>query len=184
MFTAAVFQITKDDVFESVPRGSSYSSAGTINTGKNRVEGVEFGLVGNLTKKLSMQVGLAMMESEILESSDPENKGKRLSNFADDSAHAQLRYQLTPKFAFGAAATYSSELYSGQPDAAAGEDYKVPSYTYYDVFATYQVTPKLKAQLNINNVTDKDYYLASYRSGAFTYMGDARNVNFSLAYKF
>jgi catecholate siderophore receptor len=184
MFTAAAFQITKDDVFEGVPRGSSYSSVGTINTGKNRVEGVEFGLVGNLTDKLSMQVGFAMMDSEVLKSSDPDNEGKRLSNFADDSAHAQFRYQLTPKFAFGAAATYSSELYSGQPDAAAGENYKVPSYTYYDVFATYQVTPKLKAQLNINNVTDKDYYLASYRSGAFTYLGDARNANLSLSYKF
>ena len=107
-----------------------------------------------------------------------------LSNFADDSARAQLRYQLTPKLAFGAVATYSSELYSGQPDAAAGDDYKVPSYTYYDMFATYQVTPKLKAQLNINNVTDKDYYLAAYRSGAFTYIGDARNANLSLSYKF
>jgi len=184
MFTAAIFQITKDDVFEGVPRGSSYSDAGTINTGKNRVDGVELGLVGNLTDKLSMAVGVAMMNSEVLKSSDPDNEGKRLSNFANDSARAQFRYQLTPKFAFGAAATYSSALYSGQPDAAAGENYKVPAYAYYDMFATYQFTPKLKAQLNINNVTDKDYYLASYRSGAFTYLGDARNANLSLSYKF
>ena len=50
-----------------MPRGSSYDAAGTINTGKNRVEGVEFGLVGNLTDKLSMSVGVAMMDSEVSE---------------------------------------------------------------------------------------------------------------------
>ncbi|MGJ8618908.1 MAG: TonB-dependent receptor [Methylophilaceae bacterium] len=184
LLTAAVFQITKYDVFEGVPRGSSYTNLGMINTGENRVEGVELGLVGNVTDKLSMSAGVAMMDSEVLKSSDPSNEGKRLANFADNSARAQLRYQLTPKFAFGAVATYSSEMYAGQPDTAAGDNIKIPSYTYYDMFATYQFTPKLRAQLNINNVTDKDYYLASYRSGAFTYIGDARNANLSLSYKF
>jgi catecholate siderophore receptor len=184
LFTASAFQITKDDVMEGAPNGSSYDSIGTINTGKNRVRGVEFGLVGNITKKLSTSMGLALMDSEVLKSSNPDNVGERLSNFADDSARVQLRYQITPKFALGGVATYSSELYSGQPDTAAGTNYKVPSYTYFDLFATYQITKKLKAQLNVNNVSDKDYYLAAYRSGAFTYIGDRRNANLRLSYKF
>ena len=64
--SAAIFQITKDDVMESV--GDSYSALGTLNTGKNRVEGIELALSGNLTTKLSTQVGVAKMDSEILKS--------------------------------------------------------------------------------------------------------------------
>ena len=66
LVTAALFQITKDDVFESAPGGTpsgpndpggnDYDPTGALNTGKNRVRGIEAGVVGNLTDKLMMQV--------------------------------------------------------------------------------------------------------------------------------
>ena len=34
------------------------------------------------------------------------------------------------------------------------------------------------------NVTDETYYLAAYRSGAFMYLGDARNARLTLDYDF
>ncbi|MCB1705043.1 MAG: TonB-dependent receptor [Halioglobus sp.] len=187
--TAAVFQITKNDVMESV--GDDYETLGTLNTGKNRVTGVEFSLSGNLTEELSVLAGASFMHSDILQSYDEPSEGNRLSNFADDSAYLQLRYQATPKFAFGGTATYSSEMYAGQPDSAASFDpetgkysYEVPAYTVYDLFATYMFTEKLNARLNVGNIMDNNYYLASYRSGAFTYIGDARNVQLYLTYEF
>jgi len=184
LFTASVFQITKDDVFEGAPRGTGYSDLGSINTGKNRVQGVELGLVGNVTEKLSMQLGLAVMDSEVLKATNKADEGNRLGNFANNTGRAQLRYQLTPKFAFGSVATYKSEVSAGQPDSAASANYKLPSYTYYDLFASYDFTPKLKAKLNVNNAFDKEYYTALYRSGAFSYIGDRRNANVTLSYKF
>ena len=35
-------------------------------------------------------------------------------------------------------------------------------------------------RLNVSNVTGEDYYLAAYRSGSFTYIGDGRRIRFSL----
>lgn len=178
--TASIFQITKDDIME----GEDYSVVGTLNTGKNRVQGVEFSLVGNLTDRLSTQFGVATMDSEVLASVNPDNIGKRLSNFADDSLFMQLKYQASPKFALGGSVTYSSELFPGQPDAAAGDTYKVPGYTVLDVFASYEFSDKISARLNVGNLTDEDYYLASYRSGAFTYIGDARRADLSVKFEF
>ena len=187
--TAAIFQITKSDVMESV--GDDYATLGTLNTGKNRVQGIEFSLVGNISTKLSTQFGASFMESEILESYTTASEGKVLSNFADDSVFLQLRYQASPKLSFGGTLTYSSEMYAGQPDTAAGfssttgeYSYEVPSYTVFDAFASYQFSEQLKARINIGNVTDEDYYLAAYRSGAFTYIGDARNAHVSVEYEF
>lgn len=184
--TVALFQITKDDVME----GEGYETTGSLNSGENRVRGIEASLTGNITEKLSTQFGVAIMESEVLDSYNPDNIGRSLSNFAEDSAFLQLRYQLLDRFAFGGTASYKSEMYAGQPDSAAGwsttindYSYTVPSYTVFDVFAEYDVTDNLNARLNVTNVTDKDYYLAAYRSGSFTYMGDARRAVLTLTYQ-
>ena len=187
--TIALFQITKKDVMESIG-DDDYATIGTINTGKNRVKGIEIGLTGNITEKLSTQFGLAIMDAEVLESHNEDNIGKTLSNFADDSAYLQLKYQLTDRFAFGSTVTYSSELYAGQPDTAAGFNtsindysYTVPSYTTLDLFASYDFTDQLSTRFNLLNATDEDFYLAAYRSGAFTYIGDARRATLSLTYQ-
>ena len=184
--TAAVFHIAKSDVME----GADYGAAGTFNTGKNRVMGIEFGLAGNITSKLSAQAGVTLMKAKVLDSFTAANEGKTLSNFADRTASAQLRYQATPKIGFGTAVKYESKKYAGQPDTAAAFDAQgrysqpVPAYTVWDLFADYRIDKQAKLRLNIGNVFDKDYYLAAYRSGSFLYKGDARNARLTLNYEF
>ena len=191
LVTAAAFQVTKDDVMENV--GDDYESLGTLNTGKNRVRGFEFSVVGNVTEDLSFFVSAAIMESEVRDSYNRANVGKRLSNFANEGVYAQLRYRVPylPALSVGAVVTYQSAMFTGQPDSAAGYDasvgkytYKVPSYTTLDLFANYKITEQIGLRLNIGNVTDEDYYLAGYRSGSFAYIGDARNAKLALTYSF
>lgn len=182
LFTAAIFQITKDDVMETV-RGFDYSSLGALNTGKNRVRGIEVGLTGNITKKLSTQFGVTAMNAEVVESLSEDNVGRTLANFSDNHAFLQLRYQMTPKFSFGGSYIAKSEAFAGQPDSAAG-DIRIPGYGVMDLFANYSFTDNLKARLNVGNVFDKDYYTASYRSGSFTYIGDRRHAYATLSYTF
>ncbi|MGB1091213.1 MAG: TonB-dependent receptor, partial [Oceanobacter sp.] len=196
LLSAALFYIDKKDVMEGV----DYETTGTLNTGGNRVKGLELTAAGNLTDKLSTLAGLSLMESEITDSfydgvntyvngwtgeeaTTEDRIGGRLANFADRSLFAQLRYQLTDKLAFGGSATHSSESYVGQPDSAAG-DLSVPAYTVFDAFVSYDVSKKLNTRLNIGNVTDTDYYFAAYRSGSFAYMGDARNAQVTVSYDF
>ena len=178
--TAAIFQITKSDVME----GADYTSEGTLNTGKNRVKGLEVSLVGNITHDLSIQLGASLMDSEILDSVNDDSLGKALANFADESAYAQVRYQFTPQFSAGAVATYSSEIFVGQPDSAANEELSVPSYTVFDLFANYEINEQLKLRLNVANLADKDYYLTAYRGATFAYIGAARNTKLTLSYEF
>ena len=189
LVTAALFQITKDGVFET--QGDGYSPGGTLNTGKNRVRGFEAGLVGNLTDELMMQVSGTIMDSEVLESNDVSSIGHRLSNFANTQLNAQLRYQVTPAFAFGTTASYKSEMFTGQPDAGAGYDptlgvytYRVPDYWTFDAFATYRINEALQARVNVTNFTNEDYYLAGYRSGHFLYKGDARRATLTVTGRF
>lgn len=186
---ASWFQITKSDVMESV--GDAYSTLGTLNTGKNRVDGIELAMNGSITDKLSVQVSAAKMQSEVLSSVDEDNVGLELSNFAGESFYVQLRYQPTESFAFGGDFTYKGEMYGGQPDSAASystdiSDYSivVPSYNVINLFANYSVSDAMTLRLNIGNVTDKEYWTAAYRSGAFMYLGDGRSAKATLTYEF
>ncbi len=187
--TAAVFNMTKSDIHESV--GNAYSNLGTLNTGENRVRGVEFSLVGNITDKLSTQVSAAFMESEVTKAFVPEQVGLALSNFADDSVYLQLRYQATPAISFGGSVTYQSEMYGGQPDTAAGfnaaiNDYSivVPSYSVVDLFLNYEHSDRLALRVNAGNVLDEEYWTAAYRSGSFMYLGARQNLRASVTYGF
>jgi len=182
LLTAAVFQTTKDDVIEG--GNNSYAGGGSLNTGENQVQGIELGLSGNLTDKLSGQMGFALMHSDTLKSFDDENEGKPKANFAKRSASGQLKYQATSKFAFGGAVTYSSGMFGGQPDAAANTDISIPGYIVYDAFASYDINKNMTVRANILNLFDKDYYTALYRGGSIVYKGDARSANVNLTYKF
>ncbi len=188
--TAALFQIDKSDVMEQAVGSDGYGSLGSLNTGRNRVRGLELGLVGQITDKLTAQAGVALMKSKVTRSANPDAVGRRLSNFADQSAFLQLKYQATEGFAFGANLRHESRKYAGQPDSAAGfnadGDYSqpIPAYTVFNLFASYRFNRNLDARLNVGNVTDRDYYLAGYQSGSFLYKGDARNARLTLNYQF
>ena len=186
---AALFRITKSDVHESV--GDSYSTLGTLNTGENRVEGIEFGLSGDITDKLSIQASAAFMDSEILKSYNEDNIGLALSNFADESFYIQMRYQPSEKFAFGGDYSYQSEMFGGQPDTAAGFNAEtgeysivVPDYEVVNLFANYYYSESLTFRVNVGNLFDKEYWTAAYRSGSFMYIGDGRNITGTLSYEF
>ncbi len=186
LLTAAVFQIDKKDVME----GEGYATTGSFNTGENRVRGIELGATGEITDKLVVQAGVTVMDSEVLKSATERYEGKTLSNFAEKTAFAQLKYEVIEDLWLGAAAKYESEKFAGQPDTAAAltadDKYAqpVPSYTVYDLFGTYRFNKQLDMRVNIGNVTDKEYYTAGYRSGSFLYIGDAFNYRVTLNYEF
>jgi catecholate siderophore receptor len=190
LLTAALFQTTKDDVME----GNGYDAVGTFNSGKNRVRGFEVGIAGNLTPAWSMQGGLTLMESKVRESATEDNIGKMVSNFAKFQASFQTRYQFTDKFAMGFAVKHKSKRYGGQPDTAAsyvvnddGSYYynrPVPAYTVGDAFVEYKFNENMDFRLNVNNITNEDYYLTVYRGGFFLYKGDARQIVGTLNIKY
>ena len=182
--TAALFQTTKRDVME----GANYDAIGTFNTGKNRVRGFELGLSGDVTDKLSLQAGAAVMKSKVLASATATNIGNPLSNFADKSYSVQAKYQLTDAFSFGAVNRYESRRCGGQPDTGAGYTngacaQPVPSFNVTDLFAAYRFNKKIDMRVNVLNAFNKDYYTAVYRSGSFLYKGDARAVRVTLNYE-
>jgi catecholate siderophore receptor len=200
LLTTSLFQITKSGVME----GANYDSVGTFNSGKIRVRGLEVEMAGNITDQWSVQGGLTFMNARVLKSANvgfnatqlalgATNIGKTISNFADFQASVQTRYQVTDKFAMGAAVKHKSGMYGGQPDTAAaftqtstGYTYSqpIPAFTVGDIFFEYKFNNRIDLRVNVNNVTNEDYHTAVYRAGFFLYKGDARQITGTLSAKF
>jgi catecholate siderophore receptor len=187
--TAAAFQSTKSDVMESLST-TGYASEGSYNSGGNRVRGVEFSLTGNVTDQLTVQAGAAFMKSKVTKSYTASNVGKPLANFANQTFSLMGKYQFTPKFSLGATARHESGRCGGQPDTAVSVDattgmcaQPVPSFTVYDLVGSYRFNKRVDMRVNVLNVTDKDYYTAVYRSGAFLYKGDSRAARVTFNYE-
>ncbi|MBA6339961.1 TonB-dependent receptor [Colwellia sp. MB02u-10] len=190
LFSASIFQITKNDVMESVG-DDDYATLGTLNTGENKVRGIEIGFVGNLTDELSVQFSATSMDSEVVDSINEDSIGLALSNFAEKSVYLQLRYEINESFVVGGDYAYQSEMYAGQPDTAAGYDsvnnqysVVVPSYQVVNLFANYYATNDLSFRLNIGNAFDEKYWTAAYRSGSFMYLGSATSTKLTATYEF
>ncbi|MEZ5969783.1 MAG: TonB-dependent receptor [Hyphomonas sp.] len=167
--TAAVFQITRDGVPISNGRGAT-----TAGSQDQEVQGVEFGVAGNLTDKWSLFGGLTLFETEITDSTDATQIGEMFPNVSEQSFTLTSRYQITHRFHLGGTAGYNTEKFGGT--VAAGSTF-VPDYWRFDFFGGYQIADNMEVTFNILNATDELYYDALYRSGTpFSYVAPGRSA--------
>ena len=180
MVTGAAFQTTKDKARESVGTGAT---AQTLDTGKYRITGIELGVAGNLTEKLSLWGGATMMDSEILESANATNVGAEFANIAHEQFNLMAKYQLTDKLSIGGQATWRGKIQGGTFAATNGNE--LPSYWRFDAMVDYQIRDNATLSLRIDNLTDALYYDAFYRSGApYVYVAPGRSASLNLTMKF
>lgn len=168
LLSAAAFRITKENARELQGDGTYQL------VGKLRSQGFEASVNGTLFERLNLFGGYTYTDAKIVASSNAANVGKIFANIPKHSASLLATLLVTSNFEFGGQATYRSELFGGT--AAAGTA-RVPGYTRFDIVARWKPTTWLETRLNVNNVTDKTYYDAIYRSATpFAYVAPGRSA--------
>lgn len=168
LLTAAAFQIDKKNARENIG-GNVFELVGEL-----RSRGFELGVSGKLLDRIELFGGYTYTDAEIVDSTNAANIGRQFANIPKHSANLLATVYVTPRLEVGGQIHAQSKFFGGT--LAAGTS-TVPGYARFDAMARYQVTPKLEARLNINNLTDKTYYDAIYRSGApFAYVAPGRSA--------
>lgn len=177
--TAAAFQTTKTNALETTGSGTT---AVTAATGEYRLRGIELGLAGNLTERLSLYGGAVWMQSEVLASASSANIGKEIANISHEQFNLLGKYQLNDRLTLGGQATWTGSKNLG---SMAANGNKLPSSWRFDAMADYALTAKMVVSARIDNVFDETYYDAAYRSGSpFVYVAPGRSAQVSLKVKF
>lgn len=136
-----------------------------------QVDGVEIQLQGRLTDNLSIQAGYTKLDGETADGEDPRE-------LPDNMASIWTSYQANEKLGFGLGVVYQDDSLISD-----GSDLVLPSYTRVDAAVSYDVSEKLRVQLNIENLFDEDYYPNAHSTHQVT-VGEPVNARLSLTGRF
>ncbi|AOJ41670.1 ligand-gated channel protein [Burkholderia lata] len=153
--TSALFQTEKTNARVSDGLGH------TVNAGKQRVRGVEFGFAGNLSPKWHVFGGYSYLNAITTDAGpgSPGASGLPMVMVPKHNFTLWTSYDVMPKLTLGAGATVMSQTYAS---VSATTKKWTPGYARFDAAATWRVNKTMDVQLNVQNLFDKKYYSSAY----------------------
>jgi iron complex outermembrane receptor protein len=160
--TIAVYTMEKTNVITADPLNAGFSVA----IGEAKSKGVELELSGDLPAQFRVQASYAYTDAEsgtnVL---DPDFRkvvaaGDPLINIPEHQANVLLFKDFDVsgrQLTFGAGVQYVSERLG-----ETGTDFFLPSYTLAKLLASYEVIDNLTIHGEVTNLTDEEYYPASF----------------------
>jgi len=170
LLSAALFRTEKTNARTEDP--SNPNDFITLN-GKQHVQGIELFATGKLTNEWSVLAGYAYLNGKIDSSANPLEVGQPLSSAPRNSGNVWTTYSFPFGLDLGFGATYVGERVVNTTATR-----YVDGYLTLDAMASYRVTGNFSLQLNVYNLTDKQYVAAMYNTGSSGHVlpGSARSA--------
>lgn len=171
--TAAIFRTEKQNTRIALDATTS------ANAGESKVDGFEIDLKGQITDKWDMSAGYSYLDSKLTKAAynATATAGKPLPFVAKNSATLWTSYKVLSKLTIGAGAQYKDLVYVNT-----SSNKYLPAYTIYNAMAKYDVNKNVNIQLNVNNISNKRYFVSGHTHQAFE--GDGRNAVLALNFKY
>jgi catecholate siderophore receptor len=155
--TAALFHTEVDNAQTNDPENPTV----TILNGDQRVEGLELGLNGYLTKHLEMVAGYTYLDGKTLASGNPAYVGQALPIVARNAMNLWTEYELTDDWEIGLGGNWLGARYADSAQTAT-----IPGYVVFNAMASYKISQKASLQLNVINLANRLYYDSAYYTSA------------------
>lgn len=173
LFTAAVFQLTKDNVVTAIPGTFLQDQLGQV-----RSTGVELEGKVNVNENLSLVSGYTYVDLEITEDPDSNLVGNTPFLVPNSTASLWADYTITQGtlsgLGFGAGVRYVGKSWADNENL-----YRVPSATVFDAAVRYRIND-WQASLNVSNLADKEYVRGCGGYNVCGY-GDPRTITFKIS---
>ncbi|MDB4836950.1 TonB-dependent siderophore receptor [Marinomonas sp.] len=150
------------------------SSYNYVATGKRRMTGAELEVIGQLTERFRMTAGYSYIDTDIIEASAYD---VLISYMPQHMINLWGNFQINHKLNLGLGLNAMSKI---ENDSGADAD----AFKTVSTMISYQITPSLRTQLNINNLLDEQYYARVGTSGQFNIPGAERSAKASMHYDF
>jgi catecholate siderophore receptor len=161
--------------------------------GSARVDGVALGAAGQVGEKWAVFANYTYLDSEVLQSisdiaigggSIDITAGDPLPNTPEHSAGVWTTYHLSNALTIGYGVTYQGE-YTFSRASAAADLHFTPDYWVHRLMASYSFSDSLRLQLNVNNVTDEEYFerIRNNATNGWATPGAARAAVLSLSWR-
>ncbi|WP_151798894.1 TonB-dependent receptor [Acinetobacter calcoaceticus] len=152
-----------------------------VDSGRVQSHGVEVELKHQFNDHLRVGANYTFTKASVIES-EVDTKGARLKNIPRHTANLNADYQF--ELLGREAGLVGTINYFGKRSANYIDNgTSLPEFTVVNVGGYMQVRPDLRAQLNIDNVFDKDYYVSSY-TDEWVQPGEPLKATLSLTWNF
>ncbi len=152
-----------------------------VDSGRVQSHGVEVELKHQFNDHLRVGANYTFTKASVIES-EVDTKGARLKNIPRHTANLNADYQF--ELLGREAGLVGTINYFGKRSANYIDNgTSLPEFTVVNVGGYVQVRPDLRAQLNIDNVFDKDYYVSSY-TDEWVQPGEPLKATLSLTWNF
>lgn len=159
-FTAAVYRLDRRNVVVADPADATRS----ILVDGQGTEGLELGLSGRINSRWSLTGGYAYQDGEIkVTQSATIRAGARLAQLPRHSASLWNRYELNATWGLGLGWIYRDEIYASTDNTVS-----LPGFARVDAAIFCRINDRLRAQLNVENLLDRDYYASAHNNNNIT----------------
>ncbi|MBN8499561.1 MAG: TonB-dependent siderophore receptor [Sphingomonadales bacterium] len=172
-FTAAAYQLDRSNT-----RATDPVTGLVVQTGKSRTKGLEFGLVGKVTRQLDVSLGYALQDGEIRVTTAAAPAGRKLAQLPRHQVSGWARYDFTKRFGLGLGVIHQSSQFAAISNAV-----RLPAFTRIDAAAFFDVTDRMTVQINVENLTDADYFPSAHTDNNIS-PGKPLNAKLTVRMKF
>jgi catecholate siderophore receptor len=176
--TSAIYKLERQNVGITNPGGATLP---LVLLDGQQTTGLELGLAGQINSKWSLFGGVTLQDGEVTKQQGSILKGAALGQTPDRMFSLWNRYQINETWAVAIGAVSRSEMYAQSPTASASTI--LPGYTRYDLAVFAKIDEKTRLQLNIENITNKDYALFAHNNNNIT-PGSPISARATLIYNF
>jgi len=174
-FTAALYRLDRGNVIVPDPNDPTLS----LLVDAQRTKGLEIGVTGNITRGWSVAGGYAYQDGEITRTiSAAAQVGATLAQLPKHSVSLWNRYDFTPRVAGALGVLSRTDVFASTDNLVT-----LPGWTRFDGAFYYYLTSALRAQINIENLFDEQYYLYAHSNTNIT-PGSPRAIRFALTTQF
>ncbi|MBF7144774.1 MULTISPECIES: TonB-dependent siderophore receptor [Pseudomonas] len=174
---AAIFHTVKDNVLTLDPVDPTYSVA----AGRVRSRGLDLNVAGNLTAQWRILAGYSYADAQVVKDNSLAT-GTRLANIPRSSYNLLNVYEFHNGALSGLGLGLGVRHVAERAGQTANATYSMASYTVADVLSFYQVTPKLRVNLDLKNLFNEDYEEGAFN--LYAYPGAPRTVQTGFTYTF
>jgi catecholate siderophore receptor len=177
--TAAVYQLDRENT------QARDAQDRIILTGATRTRGLELGLERSVASRLQISAGYALQDSEIRRTTTSAPAGRAVPLVPRHSFSLWSKYQATRAFAAGLGILARSRSFAslGAATNPVNTATVLPGYTRLDGALYYTLTRGIEAQLNVENLLDKDYFPTAHNDNNIA-PGAPRTARLSLKAEF
>jgi len=168
--TAAIYQLDRTNVVVPGPvAGTSVLVDGQTS------KGIELGLSGQVTPAWSVMGGYSHQKAELTANQSATIRaGAKLAMVPENTFSLWNRYNFNQQLGAGLGLVYRDSLYTSTTNTV-----MLPSYARVDGALFYRLSKKVRLQLNVENLLDKQYYASAHNDNNIM-PGAPRNVKLSL----